>query len=56
MAPPGKKIISHLKPNQHATWRKHGVSGWYIGPELEHHRCYKVFVTETRSERISDKV
>ena len=27
--------------------------GWYIVPELEHFRCYKVFVTETRSERIA---
>ena len=27
-----KKVIAHEKPNQHTTWRKHGVSGWYIGP------------------------
>ena len=30
--------------------------GWCIGPALEHYRCYKVFVTETTSERIDDVV
>ena len=54
MASPGTKIIAHEKPTQRATWRKYGVSGWYIGPELEHYRCYKVFVMETISERIAD--
>ena len=56
MAPLGTKIIAHEKPNQRATWSKHGVSGWNIGPELEQYRCYKVFVTETTPEIISDIV
>ena len=46
MAPPGTKIISHEEPNQRSIWNKHVVSGWYIGPSLEHYRDYKVFVTE----------
>ena len=32
----------------------HGVAGCYIEPALEHYRCCKVFVTETRSEIIAD--
>ena len=56
IAPLGNKITTHENPMQCATWRKHGVAGWYIGPELEHYRCYKVFVTETRSEIFSDVV
>ena len=35
---------------------KHGVSGWYIVPELEHYRCYKLFLIEKRSEIIADVV
>ena len=35
---------------------KHVVLGWWIGLELEYCRCYKVFFTETRSERIFDVV
>ena len=46
MAPPVTKIIAHEKTNQRATWSNHGVAGWFIGPELEHYRCYKLFVTE----------
>ena len=53
MAPPGKKVIAHEKPNQRAIQSKHVVLGWYIGPSLEHYRCYRIFATETRSERIS---
>ena len=54
IAPPGKKIIAHEKPNQCSTWSKHGVSVWYIISSMEHYMCYKVFVIETISERISD--
>ena len=56
MVPPGTKIIAHEKPNRHVTWIKNVVLGWYIGPYLEHYRCYKLFVTETISERIADMV
>ena len=56
MVPSGGKMIAHEKPAQRATWITHGVSGCHISPELEHYRCYKVFVTETRSERIDDIV
>ena len=52
IAPPGKKIIAHEKPNQCSTWSKHGVSVWYIISALEHYMCYKVFVIETIIERI----
>jgi hypothetical protein len=56
LAPPGTRIVAHEKPKQRATWAAHGVIGWYIGPAMEHHRCYKVYVTDTGSERISDTV
>ena len=54
MAPPGTKIVAHEKPTQCATWRKHGVAVWYIIPALENYSFYRVFLIETRSERISD--
>ena len=53
MAPPVKKLIVQVKSNQRSIWSKHGVARWYIGPALEHYRCYGIFVTDTRSERIS---
>jgi hypothetical protein len=52
MAPPGKRIISHETPNRRRTWAPHGQGGWYIGPALEHYRCYTVYITKTRGERV----
>jgi hypothetical protein len=34
----------------------HGVVRWYLGPALEHYRCYQCYVKTTRSEQISDTV
>ena len=39
-APLGTKSITHEKPSQLATFSRHGVADWYIGPSLEHYRCY----------------
>ena len=56
MSPMGTKVITHEKLNQYATWRKHRVAGWYLGPALEHYWFYRVFVTNTRYERIANVV
>jgi hypothetical protein len=39
-----------------ATWAPHGQDGWYIGPALEHYRCYTVYITKTRSSRVVETV
>ena len=54
LAPPGTKVVLHEKPYQQLSWDPHGTEGWYLGPELEHYRCYHVFVNKTKSERITD--
>jgi hypothetical protein len=56
MAPPGTRIIAHETPNRRRTWARHGQDGWYIGPTLEHYRCYTVYVTTTRGERVVETV
>jgi hypothetical protein len=56
MAPPGTKIISHETPSRRRTWAPHGQDGWYIGPALEHYRCYTVYITKTRTNRIVETV
>jgi hypothetical protein len=56
MAPPGARIISHETPGRRRTWSPHGQDGWYIGPALEHYRCYTVYITKTRSNRIVETV
>jgi hypothetical protein len=56
MAPPGTRIIAHETPNRRRTWAPHGKDGWYIGPALEHYRCYTVYITKTRGERVVETV
>jgi hypothetical protein len=56
MAPPGTRIIAHEMPNRRRTWAPHGQDGWYIGPALEHYRCYTVYINKTRSERVVETV
>ena len=53
LAPPGTHIIVHEKPTVRGTWASHGVKGWYIGPSMEHYRCYHVYITKTGGERDS---
>ena len=55
-ATPGTQVIIHEKSIQHKTWAPHGKDGWYIGPAPEHYRCYRTYVTTTKSEWISDTV
>ena len=56
MAPPGTKIVVHVKPAQRPSWGYHGDDGFYIGPALEHYRCVKCLMASTRHVRISDTV
>jgi hypothetical protein len=56
-APPhGTRIIAHEKPDQRASWDPHGLDGYYLGPALDHYRCYQVHITETKATRIVDTV
>jgi hypothetical protein len=56
LAPPGTRIIAHEKPGRRRPWAPHGQYGWYIGPALEHYRCYTVYITKTRSSRVVETV
>jgi hypothetical protein len=49
-------MIAHEKPAQRASWATHGGDGWYLGPVLEHYRCYCVYITQTHGEQHSDTV
>ena len=56
LASPGTKVVMHEKQYKRASWEAHGVNGWYIGPAVEHYRCYKVYVNNTPAERNADTV
>jgi hypothetical protein len=54
LAPPGTKVVVHLKPDQRASWAYHGKEGGYIGPSMEHYRCVKRYLPSTTRERDVD--
>jgi len=56
LAPPGCKVIAFEAPQHRKSFAPHGIPAWYIGPTLEHYRCYKVYVPKTRAKRICDTV
>jgi hypothetical protein len=44
------------KPHLRPSWGAHGKDGFYLGPVLQHYCCWHIFVTDTKAERMSDKV
>ena len=56
MFPPGWKVLVHEKPVTRNTWGLRSIIGWYIGPYLNHYRCVRVYLPESKSERITDNI
>ena len=56
MAPPGKRVVVHEKPDNRKSWAGYGTEARYIGPYLEHYRRFKCYMPETYSERNADTV
>ena len=54
LAPPGIHVLVHEKPDNRKSWGKHANDAWYIGPAINHYRCFRVYMRETQSERITD--
>ena len=55
-APIGCAIQTHVKPDDRHTWDTRSEPGFNLGTSMEHHRCFRVYVTRTRATRISDTV
>jgi hypothetical protein len=56
MAPPGTMNIARETLRRRKTWAPHEQDDWYTGPSLEHYRCYTVYITKTRSNRMVETV
>ena len=48
---PGTKVVVHDPPSQRYTFAPHGTVGYYVGPALEHYRCYTIFFPSTQRTR-----
>ena len=47
----GTQIVAHTSADACTTFGEHGKVGWYIGPSLEHYRCWKCYSQDTLHER-----
>jgi hypothetical protein len=56
LAPPGTRAVARVKPKSRRTWAPHGEDAWYVGPVLDHYRCYRVWMVATNRTRIVDTV
>ena len=56
IAPAGTRIVIHDKPAVRSSWAPHGVSGYYLGPAIQHYRSYRVWSSTTKAIRITDTV
>ena len=56
LAPPGTKIVTHVKSNNRGTWELNGEVGWYVGPSMQHYRCVKCYFPRTKEVRDCDTV
>jgi hypothetical protein len=54
LAPPGTRVVVHLKPDQRGSWAYHCEEGWYVGPSMEHYRCVKCYIPASGRERDVD--
>ena len=54
IAPFGTKVMIYESPEQRKTWAHHGVQGYYLGPQDNTYRGYKVWVIGTRHLRDSN--
>ena len=53
---PGTRAVVLDPANIRTTWATHGTEGYYVGPALNHYRCFTFSMPQTRSLRISDTV
>ena len=47
----GTQIVAHTSADTRTPFGEHGKVGWYIGPSLEHYRCWKCYFQDTMHER-----
>jgi hypothetical protein len=49
-------IKAHIKPEDHHTWDTQSDAGFSLGTSMDHHRCFRVYITRTRATWITDRV
>eukprot|EP00957_Ditylum_brightwellii_P008465 641890-Ditylum_brightwellii.AAC.1 len=56
MAPPGTQCYINIKPHNRASWEFHAEDAWYVGPALQHYRCFTMVMKEKAAQQITDTI
>eukprot|EP00957_Ditylum_brightwellii_P132804 10126392-Ditylum_brightwellii.AAC.1 len=56
MSPPGTKCYIHIKPHKCASWGFHAEDVWYVGPAMNHYRCYTLVMKNKTAQCITDTI
>ena len=52
LVPPGSKTLVYKDTKMQTSFAPHAKDAWYIGSAMQHYRCYKFWLPETRGTRI----
>ncbi len=55
-APLGCVIHSHVQPDERRSWDARTNAGFNLGASMEHHRCYRVYITKIQAMQVSNTV
>jgi len=56
LAPMGCRVLIHAKPSTRRSWDYRAKQGFYVGPALDHYRCYELVKSDKKQKVISDTV
>ena len=52
----GSAVELHVMPSKRRTWESHTKTGFYLGASWNHYRCHRIWVEDTKSERVGQTV
>lgn len=55
-APLGCAVQVHVMPCNRKSWDPHTKAGFYVGNSVDHYRCHRVWVVDTRNVRVGQTV
>ena len=52
----GCAVELHVMPKNRKTWETHTKTGYYLGASWDHFWCHRIWVKDTKSERVGQTV
>ena len=56
IAPPGMKVLAHVRPQDRLSRGPHTKDGFYLSPALQHYRFHRVWITTKQVDRVIEQL